>query len=176
MSALQQTDTWKEYVENNCGLKQAVNLNEVTDPLDTVDETINIEVERESKSESTLMREASSMASMAVITIDLLVSNVAGAISGGEREKYKLSSTEKAEYTEVWANFLKDKNIELSPTAMLLIVSACIVVPKLVEANKERKEKKLLKTQENTINTLETEIKTLKKKLNNAGAGKSSEV
>ena len=176
MSALQQKDTWKEYVQNNCGLKQPVNLNETADPLDNVDEVIDNEAEREIKPHAALVKEASSMASMAVVTIDLLLTNVAGMISGGDKEKYKLSSTEKAEYTDVWANFLADKNIELSPTAMLLIITAGIVMPRLIEANRERKENKKAKLLEDTVIQQENTIKTLNKKLKDAKSGQGSEV
>ena len=177
MSALSsQNDTWKKYVEDNCGVKQPVNLNEVTDPLDDVDETTYIETERENTPHSTLVKDASSMASMAVITIDLLLSNVAGMISGGDKEKYKLSSTERTDYTEAWANFLADKNITLSPGAMLLLVTGGLVIPRLYEANRERKERKLQQLQADTIEEQEAEIINLKKQLKNADRQQSSKV
>ena len=79
-------DTWKRYVETNCSIKQPINVNEISDPLDEIDESANIQVERENRSESQVMRESTGMASMAVITIDLVLSNVAGMISGGDKE------------------------------------------------------------------------------------------
>ena len=169
-------DTWKRYVETNCSFKQPINVNEISDPLDEIDEGANIEDERANRSESQVMRESTGMASMAVITIDLVLSNVAGMISGGDKEKYKLTPTEKTEYTEVWANFLRDKNIDLSPTALLLITTLCIVVPKFMEANRERKLKKQNAEYEDTIKMQEAQIKNLTKKLNNAGTGESSQV
>lgn len=176
MSAVgvQTVDRWKQYIEENCLPRQTINTDEIIDPLDVVDEETNVQTERESKSESQLIRESMGMASMAVVTIDLVLSNVAGMISGGDREKYKLTTTEKAEYTEVWANYLKDKNIDLSPTTMLIITTLCIVVPKFIEANRERKTKKQQAMYEDTIKVQEAQIKKLNKKLQNAETGTNS--
>ena len=176
MSAIgtQNTDTWREYIETNCRIKQSINVDEITDPLDEVDEVTDIETEHANRSETQIKRESVGMASMAVITIDLMVSNVAGAISGGDKEKYKLTPTEKEQYTEVWANYLRDKNIDLSPTALLLITTLCIVVPKFMEANRERKNKKQQAVYEDTIKAQEAQIKKLTKKLDNATTGTDS--
>ena len=161
------TNTWQQYVNNNCAEKQAINLSEVEDPLDGVDETEEIEIERENRSEAQITRESVSMASVAVVTIDLLLSSVAGIISGSNKEKYKLTDTEKSDYTEVWSNYLREKNIDLSPGAMLLITTACIVFPKLVEANRDRKERKQQDAQTETIKQQELQIMQLKKQFKN---------
>jgi len=59
-----------------------VNLNEITDPLDDVDEMSDIEFERENRSESQMIKEVSSLANGIVVITDLLVSNIAGALTG----------------------------------------------------------------------------------------------
>jgi len=143
--------------------------------LDNVDESLNVEFERENRSESQVIKEASSLANGIVVITDLLVSNVAGAFSGGNKEDYKLSDSEKSAANDAWAKYLAEKNVELSPGLMLIIVMGLIVVPKFVAANRERKERKLQKSQENKVLELETEIKTLNKKLKDATA-KSSQM
>ncbi|MDR0205754.1 MAG: hypothetical protein LBI45_00610 [Bacteroidales bacterium] len=173
MSALSNIDTWKEYVENNCGVKQPVNLNEVIDPLDDVDEITEIETERENTPRTNLVREASTAANVIVITYDLLLSRVAGMWSGDDYEQFKLKSDEKDYYQDAWANYLAEKNIEMSPGLMLIVATLLLTIPRLIDANKIRKEKKQQETQENIINEQDTEIKHLKKKLNER---KSSEV
>jgi hypothetical protein len=173
MSALNSHDTWKEYVEANCGVKQPVNLAEVDDPLDNVDEITEIETEREATPRVNLVREASTAANVIVISYDLLLSRIAGMYSGGEHEQFKLTNDEKSYYTDAWANYLADKNIEMSPGIMLIVATLLLTIPRLVDANKIRKEKKLQQAEENVINEKDTEIKHLKKKLNER---KSSEV
>ena len=148
MSALNNTDTWKEYVESNCGIKQPVNLAEVDDPLDSVDEVTEIETEREQTPRVNLVREASNMANVIVIGSDLLISRVFGMFSGDDYEQFKLKDDEKNFYQDAWANYLADKNIEMSPSLMLIVATLLLTIPRLVDANRIRKEKKTQKLQE----------------------------
>jgi len=176
MSALTQSDTWIKYVEYNCLPKQHIDFNEIEDPLDAEDEKLKIEVEYENRSESQIIKEASSLANGIVVITDLLVSTVAGAFSGGNKEDYKLSDSEKSAANDAWAKYLAEKNVELSPGLMLILVMGLIVVPKFIQANRERKERKLQKSQDNKVLELETEIKTLNKKLKDARAEENRKV
>ena len=148
MSALNNTDTWKKYVEDNCGIKQPVNLAEVDDPLDSVDEVTEIETEREQTPRVNLIREASTAANVIVISYDLLLSRIAGMVAGDDYEQFKLKNDEKEYYQDAWANYLADKNIEMSPSLMLIVATLLLTIPRLVDANRIRKEKKTQKLQE----------------------------
>lgn len=164
MSALgNNTDTWKAYVETNCGIKQPVNLAEVQDPLDSVDEITEIETERENTPRVNLVREAQTAANVVVIGSDLLLSRFFGMFSGDDHEQFKLTKDEKEFYTDAWANYLADKNIEMSPGLTLIIVTIMLIIPRFADAQRIRKEKKLQKLQEDTIAKQETEINQLKK-------------
>jgi len=176
MSALTQSDTWKKYVEYNCLPKQHFDFNEIEDPLDVEDEELKIESEHKNRSESQIIKEASSLANGITVTLDLFSAGIESAISGEEREKHRLSDYEKSELTNAWALVLAEKNVQLSPTALLVVTMACIFVPKYMNAFKIRKERKLQKLQDNKVLELETEIKTLNKKLKDARAGESSKV
>ena len=81
---------------------------------------------------------------------------------------------EKNELNNAWAAYLADKNVELSPGIMLVLVMGLIVIPKFYQANRERKEKKQEKSYQETIENKDVEIKNLKKKLNNAKSGENS--
>ena len=65
-------------------------------------------------------------ASMYVTLVDLLVSRGCSLLTGSEIERYKLSKSEKEEYTKVSAEYFYTINAQVSPAAVFLVSTLTI--------------------------------------------------
>lgn len=81
-------------------------------------------------------------AQMYVTLVDLLVSRGCSLLTGGEIERYKLSKSEKEEYTKVSAEYFNTINATVSPAAVFIVSTLTIFSAIFFRAYLDYKQKK----------------------------------
>jgi hypothetical protein len=143
---LSDNNSWEKYVEDVTGEKPVAVGKDKHDPLDDIDSEENEIFAQENKSETELLRESKSTATIIAMTVDMLQSGIFSFISGDESDKYKLSKSDREQYTLAWQEYLKERGDFISPGTALLLATLGILAPNGMSALKSRKEKKQLKS------------------------------
>lgn len=84
------------------------------------------------RSELNLLKLAQPTASLCVSVIDILIPALIGYFVGLEKSAFKLDTREQETLTDAFANYLKDKNVDLSPGTILIITIVSIYTPKIM--------------------------------------------
>ena len=95
---------------------------------------------------------------------DMAMSGVASIIAKETQEG--ASKQEKEPLTDAWANFLKDKNADISPGWILLAMVLMVYAPKLWNARQCRKLKLENEQKDKEIESLKKELERRKKQYN----------
>jgi hypothetical protein len=123
--------------------RQTVTDKDNFDPLDTEDTEIENDEIMSHEKEKTAEKGSETMAWAIVASLDLISSLAFSYIDKtGDREQYKFTKQEESKLTEAWSNFLKTKNLDLSPGWGLAFVSASVIAPRLMSAVYERSQNK----------------------------------
>lgn len=86
-----------------------------------------------------MLKLAQPTAGLCVSIIDIVLPALAFWIVGAEKSDMKLDADEKDTLQDAFANYLKDKNLEMSPGGILLMTIAAIYTPKIIMVRMSKK-------------------------------------
>ncbi|MDR0602710.1 MAG: hypothetical protein LBG80_00225 [Bacteroidales bacterium] len=165
-----QDDMLGKYLDNMKQPKQNY-IEDETVNSESIDDVYNEEttISQEDVKNKKIALEASAFtASIVVETIDVAFSELVGTVAkldSEEKKQLKADEDIKETYKDAWANYLKDKGGELSPSMLLIILTLGIYAPKIPLALDLRKIKKQNEDLSEKLEDKDEEIRQLQIKL-----------
>lgn len=93
------------------------------------------------RNEMNALKLAQPSANLCVSIIDIIIPALVFHFAGVDKQLFKLDDDERATLTDAFANYLKEKDLNMSPGAVLLLAIAGVYVPKFMYIKMMRNER-----------------------------------